>query len=135
MQKVTNDAVLYDMFVNEYFALNPKGSPLQAWAYLLQQSQYGSTDAHGNPITVEALIISYKAYLLYWRRTFDSKDEKYISKDDRLADPETYVTQKMYTSLWTPTLTPRDAYLFGDHPQDYYDGKTAEFQEKLPSKK
>lgn len=126
---------LYERFRNEYFNLNPKGDPLNAWGQLKSQSTYGSKDKNGNPITLDALIESYKEYLNFWKRSFGDKDEKYIAKDDRLSDPEDFIMFKRYSSSWQTTVTSRDNYLFGSETPDFYLSRTKGFLDASPKPK
>lgn len=132
---IYDDGDLYERFIKEYFNLNPMGNPLQAWSYLKMHSQYDASDSEGNPITLDAVINSYKDYLLYWQKTFGQKDEKYLSKDDRKVDPELFIANKLYQSVWKASATPRDEYLFGSHDEEYYAKRTKEFDDGCPKKK
>jgi hypothetical protein len=130
--KIYDTPELYERFRKEYFGLNPKGDMNNAWGNLKAHAQYGSRDKNGEFITLDALIASYKEYMNWWNRTYGDKDEKYISKEDRLADPEYFVLMKLYCSSWHTTATKRDDYLFGSMSDEYLKARTEEFLNASP---
>jgi len=123
---------VYDRFVTEYFGLNPQGHVLQAWTNILYQRNNGEKNSQGEPLTLEDLIQSYTDYLIYWNRTFANLDEKFIPKDNKLMNPEEFISRRAYHNLWNSAITSRDLYLFGRTTEAYRDEKLNKFLENAP---
>jgi len=132
MTDITETVDVYDRFEKEYFQLNPKGNILSAWTNLIYQVNNDIKNAHGDRLVLEDLIESYQKYLIYWKRSFAQQDEKFISKENKLMDPESFIMTRSYQSIWNATRTTRDEYLFGDTSESYRDTKLTEFTDGIP---
>lgn len=123
---------VYTRFENEYFNLNKQGNLLQAFTNILSQVEAGIKNDHGEDLCLEDLIASYESYLVYWNRTFAQTDEKFISKDNKLMNPEVFITTRAYQTIWHSPTTSRDKYLFGNTTEEYRTDKLTEFTDGIP---
>ena len=122
----------FSRFEKEFFGLNKNGNLSQAWTNFMYQVENNFKDAYGNELTMEAIIESYKSYLIYWKRTYGQSDEKFISKENKLQNPEMFIQARMYQSLWSSPTTPREEYLFGDTTDEYRSERLKTFSDGTP---
>ncbi len=124
---------VYDRFVNEYYMLNPNGHVLQAWTNILYQVRNGEKNNKGTEtLCLEELIEAYQEYLIYWNRTFANLDEKFIPKDNKLMNPEEFISRRAYHNLWKSSITSRDLYLFGKTTEEYRTERLTTFLHGTP---
>jgi|GEM_PF-4768808 hypothetical protein len=65
-------------------------------------------------VNPQYIVDKYRVYLKWWRATYGSRDQQYLSKEEKKVDIYIFSSSKMYENTLKVEMSERDHYIFGD---------------------
>lgn len=116
-----------EKFLEEIYSLNPSGNPELIYNYIIKNFINEQKFTFSNDlVTINLIIRKYKSYLFWWE-VVHGKKGKYLSKEDKKVNIDTFLIKEMYEQDFIIPFSNRDNYLFGKNTDNDLRNKINDF--------